>query len=78
VHNNLAQAANWGSLVQTSLELQLCPLFQMIELTKIPYVYLWSSLLIEKGDTIAAPKTFLSDCANFQPAPNCAHLSYFK
>jgi hypothetical protein len=27
---------------------------------------------------IAAPKTFLPDCANLQPAPNCAHLPYEK
>jgi hypothetical protein len=28
---------------------------------------------LERGDTIAAPKPFLPDCANLQPAPNCAH-----
>jgi hypothetical protein len=33
--HNLAQVANWRSLVKTSLELQLCPLFQIIDLTKI-------------------------------------------
>jgi hypothetical protein len=26
--------------------------------------------------TIAAPKTFLPDCANLQPAPNSANLPY--
>jgi hypothetical protein len=34
--HNLVQAANWRSLVKTSLELQSCPLFQINRRPKIP------------------------------------------
>jgi hypothetical protein len=49
------------------------PSFKLIELIKDLGDF---NQQFERGDMIAAPKTFLPDCANLQPAPNCAHLPY--
>jgi hypothetical protein len=69
--HNLAQVANWRSLVKTSLEMQSSPLFQINRLDQNPLglLPLVKSINLKVGTQLQLP-----DCANLQPAPNCAHL----
>jgi hypothetical protein len=48
--HNLAQAANWRSLVKTSLELQSCPLFQInIDQNPLGLLPLAKSINLKEG-----------------------------
>jgi hypothetical protein len=58
--HNLAQTANWRSLVKTSFELQSCLSFKLIDLTKgYRSRGFWSSLLIwKRGDDCSSKDVF--------------------
>jgi hypothetical protein len=53
------------------------PSFKLIDdqnpLGLLPLV---KSINLKEGTRLVVEKTILSDCANMQPAPNCAHLPY--
>jgi hypothetical protein len=73
--HHLAQAANWCSLVKTSLDLQSCPLFQIYRRPKYPRsVYFWSSLLIwKRGHDCSSNNVFIRLCQ----FATCAKLCTF-
>jgi hypothetical protein len=69
--HNLAQVANWRSLVKTSLELQSCILFQINRLDQRGF---WSSLLIWKRGHDCSSKDVFTRLRQFAA---CAKLCTF-
>jgi hypothetical protein len=65
--HNLAKAANWRSLVKTSLELQLCPLFQINRLDQnhLGLVPLVKSINLKERTQLQLQRRF------YQTAPIC-------
>jgi hypothetical protein len=72
---NLTQVPNWHSLIKTSLELQLCPLFQINRQTKNP-LGLWPSV---KSITLKEETRLQLQGRFYQTAPicTCAKLGTF-
>jgi hypothetical protein len=65
--HNLAQVANWPSLVKTSLELQSCPLYQInrLEQNPIGLLPLVKSINLKEGTRLQLQRRF------YQTPPIC-------
>jgi hypothetical protein len=65
--HSLAQAANWRSLVKTSLELQSCSLFQIKRLDQnLGLLPLAKSIYLKEGTRLQLQRRF------YQTAPVCS------
>jgi hypothetical protein len=79
--HNLAQVANWRSLVKTFLELQTCPLFQINILDQNPLglLPLVKSINLKEGTQLQLQRRFYQTAPiyNLRQFTTCAHLPYY-